>query len=134
MSGTPKKALAQGGTIRHGLRAGKLPPDCKYVETQINKLRRQLEEAVHEVKGQVSLTDAALIQTCIKWERHGALALRWLRVQGDQLKPADKLNFSREIAKASTERDKAIKALDLDAPPPSPWAMLAVSSEEGNDG
>ena len=42
------------------------------------------------------------------------LALRWLRVKGDKLTPTEQLTFSREIAKASTERDKAIAMLKLD--------------------
>lgn len=63
---------------------------------------------------QVTLTDAACITTALKWERHSQLATRWLRVKGDKLSPTEQLNFSREIAKASTERDKAIKMLDLD--------------------
>jgi len=99
--------------MRHGLRAGKLPRDAKHIEWQINRLRRELEAAVMEVKGEVTLLDAASIQTAIKWERHGALALRWLRIEGDKLKPVERLQFSREIARASTERDKALAALKL---------------------
>jgi len=100
--------------MRHGLRAGKLPVDCQHVEIQCNMLRRQLEDAVIAARGEVNLVDAANIQTALKWERHGALALRWLRVSGDKLKPVEQLTFSREIARASTERDKALAALKLD--------------------
>ncbi len=104
-------------SMRHGLRAGKLPAKCQYIEIQMNGLRRQLEDAVVDAKGEVSLLDAASIQTAIKWERHGALALRWLRIEGDSLKLTDRLAFSREIARASTERDKALRLLDLDVSP-----------------
>ena len=102
------------GNVRHGLKAGKLPPKCQYIEHQMNGLRRQLEKAVLEAKGAITLLDAAAIQTAMKWERHGALALRWLRLEGDALKPSDRLAFSREIARASSERDKALKDLHLD--------------------
>jgi len=85
-----------------------------HIEIQCNILRRQLEDAVIEERGQISLLDAANIQTAIRWERHSALALRWLRTQGDKLKPLEQLKFSSEIAKASTERDKALAALKLD--------------------
>ena len=110
-SGAPKD---NRNGLRHGLKAGKLPLNCKYIESQINSLRRQLEDALMEARGEVSLTDAATIQTVCKWERHGALALRWLRLEQDKLKPVERLMFSREIARASAERDKSIACLDLD--------------------
>ena len=50
----------------------------------------------------------------MKWERHGALCQRWLRIEGDKLKPEQRMAFCREIAKASADRDKAIAALRLD--------------------
>ena len=108
----PKKGSINA--IRHGLTAGKLPRDAKYVEVKMNLFRREVESACLASKGKITLTDAAFIQTALKWERHAALALRWLNKAYDEMSPAERLNFSREIAKASTERDKAIKALNLD--------------------
>src|SRR5436189_2631668 len=90
-------AKGNRNALRHGLKAGKLPVDCQHVEIQCNQLRRQLEDAVIADRGEISLVDAANIQTATKWERHGALVLRWLRVSGDKLKPTDQLAFSREI-------------------------------------
>ena len=119
--------------MRHGLTAGKLPLSCKYLENQINRLRRDLEDRVMTLKGEVSILDAANIQTVCKWERHGGLALRWLRIEAENLKPSDRLNFSREIAKASSERDKAIACLGLDAKPQSPWALDVDSIEVEDD-
>lgn len=100
---------------RHGLKAGKLPKDAKYIEVRLNIFRRELEAAVLSAKDEINIADAASVQTCIRWERHAMLAQRWLTKQYDELKPADRLNFSREIARASGERDKAIKALCLDS-------------------
>ncbi|QDT39229.1 hypothetical protein [Stratiformator vulcanicus] len=116
---SPKRGGQPGNrnNLRHGLKAGKLPKNAAYIEVQINKLRRQIEDAVVGLKGEISLMDAAAIQTAIKWERHGALALRWLNKEADVLKPTERLQFSREIARASTERDKAIKELGLDMKP-----------------
>lgn len=110
-SGPPKGAQ---NNLRHGLRAGRLPKSARYIEYQANRFRRELEAAVLAVKGEVTLVDAATIQTALKWERHGALALRWLRTEGESLKPLDRLHFSREIARASTERDKAMACLKID--------------------
>lgn len=119
-----KPPLGNRNGMRHGLTAGKLPLNCAYIENLCNRLRRQLEDSVMQQRGEVTLADADSIQTAVKWERHGALALRWLRVKGDELKPTESLTFSREIAKASTERDKAIIALRLhDDSRSMPWVV-----------
>ncbi len=115
-TGEPAKVGGQKGNrnhMRHGLTAGKLPKGCQFIENQLNGFRRKLEDIVLSNKGEISLSDAASIQTALKWERHGALALRWLTKQGDSLKPMESLAFSREIAKASTERDKALASIGL---------------------
>lgn len=124
-------AKGNRNAMRHGLRAGKLPKDAKYIEYQVNILRRQVEDAVLAAKGEVSLMDAANIQTACKWERHGALALRWLRIEADKLKPLERLHFSREIARASSERDKAISAIGLNRDAiRDAWAVLDSSTEK----
>jgi hypothetical protein len=99
--------------LRHGLRGGQLPKDAKYIEYRLNDFRLKLEDAVLAQRGEVTLMDAACIQTCLRWERHSALALRWLVKAGDTLDPVTRLHFSREIAKASTERDKSLAMLKL---------------------
>ena len=128
-SGAPKQ---NSNAIRHGLKAGKLPKDAKYIEYQMNALRRTLEETVMQARGCVGLVDAANIQTAVKWERHGALCLRWLRLEGNTLKPEQRLQFSREIARASAERDKAITALKLDQGTRSPWLVPPAQIENDN--
>lgn len=100
--------------MRHGLSAGNLPSDARYIENRMNAFRRQLEDLVLAAKGQVTLMDAALIQTVLKHERHGMLAQRWLRLEEKKLKPLERLNFSREITKAAERRDKALLQLKLD--------------------
>jgi hypothetical protein len=110
-SGPPKGSRNH---LRHGFYAGKLPPNCLYIEHQLRSLRRQLEDAVIAARGEVSILDAANIQTAIRWEQHIALARRWLRIRGDKLKPMEQLQMSREMAKGSSERDKALAALKLD--------------------
>ncbi len=85
-----------------------------YIENAINSLRRQLESAVVECKGAVNIPDASLIDSAAKWERHGRIALHYLRRKGSELTPADCLRFSEAIAKASDARDKAIRLLQLD--------------------
>jgi hypothetical protein len=104
---------------RHGLRlvVNGLPPGCTRLEGDRRKLRRLLESLVETQKGEITIVDAALISTIIRWETHSALCARWLRHAlaegGKGLTHADKLGYSREVARASSERDKCIKALGV---------------------
>ena len=109
--GAPK---GSANALRHGLKCGQLPKDAKYVEYRLNQFRRTLEAALQAAGRDVGIPEAAAIQTCVRWERHACLAQRWLNKMQDQLKPEQRLTFSREIARASTERDKALAALHLD--------------------
>lgn len=109
--------------LRHGLKAGKLPSRLQYIEHRINFFRRHLEETVMAIKGEVSITDAASINSAAKWERHGVLAGHWLRTEADKLSASDRLRFSEAIAKASDNRDKNIRALELDVER-NPWNVL----------
>jgi hypothetical protein len=103
--------------MRHGMKAGKLPKGCKYIEIRVNELRRQVEAEVVALKGEINLLDAAAINSIVKWERHGLLAAHWLRHEIGSLSASDRLRFSEAIAKASDARDRNIKLLGLDIKP-----------------
>lgn len=107
--GAPK---SNKNAIRHGLTCGQLPKGCTWVATLANELRKSLEDAVATAKGEISLYDAAIINSATRWERHAMLAQRWLRVE-TTLTIDQKLAFHREVARASTERDKCLKELGL---------------------
>ena len=113
-SGAPKE---NRNALRHGLKGGNLPKDAKYIQHRLNGFRRQLEDHVLELRGEVSIVEAATIQTILRWERHASLALRWLNKSADSLTAMERLHFSREIARASTERDKSLRELKLDKEP-----------------
>ena len=110
-SGPP---IGTRNNLRHGLKSGQLPPGAKYIEHRLNALRRTLEDALIALNGEVTINNAAHIQSALRWERHAALAQRWLTKQYDELKPADRIKFSESVARASDCRDKAIRALNLD--------------------
>lgn len=99
---------------RHGLKAGQLPKGASYIKRDADILRRYLEAAVVERHDEITLYHAACIQSAIRWERHAMLAQRWLRLEADDLDAGTRLSFSREIAKASSERDKCLERLGLD--------------------
>jgi hypothetical protein len=118
------------GNARHGLKAGRLPKDARYIEVRMNIFRRELESAVVAAKGEICLSDAAYVQTAMRWERHAALAQRWLTKQHDEMTPTERLTFSREIARASAERDRAITSLALNAQEKSPWQLLSNGGQQ----
>lgn len=119
-SGPPK---GNTNAARHFLSAGKLPKKMAYIENRVNALRRQLESLVLDNKQSINVTDAACINTAMKWERHAALAQHYLRHESDKLSPMERLKFSEAIAKASDSRDKSIERLKLDREA-DPWAQL----------
>jgi hypothetical protein len=136
--GKPGRSGAPRGNsyaTKHGLRSagiktGMMPKGARYIQHRINALRRELEAAVVAAKGEVSLVDAATIQTAVKYEAHGCLAQRWLRLNEGEMKPLERLQFSREIANASSQRDKAIAALELGRNKQFPWLEEAASDAD----
>src|SRR5207248_10751590 len=108
----------------------------------IHSFRRNLEDAVMKAKGEVSIIDAAAINSACKWERHGLLAQHWLRHAEDdadgeenkstRLSASDRLKFSEAIAKASDNRDKNLRTLGLDVER-NPWAVIDAATEKPND-
>lgn len=120
---------------RHFLKGGKLPSHLSFVENRVNAFRRHVEAMVIEKKGEISLADAASINSATKWERHGCLAQYWLRLAEDESgkmrgkKPttpmsyADRLKFSEAVAKASDNRDKNLRLLGLETVQLAPWVI-----------
>ncbi len=129
--GGPPKGSANAA--RHYLKGGKLPKHLAYVENRINAFRRHLEAAVIDLKGEVSLLDAAGISSACKWERHGVLAQHWLRKEAATLSASDRLRFSEAIAKASDQRDRNLRLLGLDAKPAAPWLLPAPKINDIED-
>lgn len=119
--GAPLANLNHAGSMLHSdpalgqlrLALGKLPADLVRVERSANQFRKMLEKAVVEACGEIDLTAALAINTAAKWHRHSDLALRWLRDHGDRMDDAERLKYSREVARASAERDKAVERLRL---------------------
>lgn len=129
---TAEAARPKGGAppcnrnhLRHGLRGFGWPAGCVKDERNVNRFRRTLEDCIIEARGEIGLVDACLVATCYRWERHASLAARWLRLHGPEMDHTERLSYSREIARASAERDKAIAALNLPhRPDASPWTVI----------
>lgn len=111
----PVTASKSDKRYRHGLTVGsKLPAGAGYVARTTGQFRAALESAVAAAKGEITLIDAASIQSAVRWERHALLCQRWLVKEAATLSASDRLAFSREIARASSERDKCLDRLCID--------------------
>jgi hypothetical protein len=100
--------------LKTGLCAGKLPPGCAYVKRLAAQLQHVLEAEVLDARGEVGVYEAAVIQSAVRWEKHALLSQRWLRQASDTLTPEQRLAFSREVARASSERDRCLERLGLE--------------------
>lgn len=114
------------------LTVGELPKPLLSVKREGRAYRRTLERAVLDAKGEISLTDAHLIDTATAATIAAGIS-RWvLRNKLEGMKGSDIHNCGQAIVKSKQLRDQAVKQLDLDRPLPAPWAIDA-NSEETDD-
>ena len=73
------RRLNDGVSSRHWISA---PDGCSYVYRQLNKFRRQLEQAVVNDHGEIGELHACLIQSAARHEGRAILLNRWLREDG----------------------------------------------------
>lgn len=98
---------------RYRIALGKLPDKLWRVSVQVRQYRTELEDAVTEVHGQVSVYHAHAIDTAAQAEQHCGLC-RWiLREKLAELTPDQILHCSREILLAKQRRDAAVERLGI---------------------
>lgn len=97
-----------------GLTLGRLPKGNAWIMRVAQRFANALMDAVIESGGRLDVYTLALIQTAVKWERHSMMAQKWLREHIDKMNPDTRLAYSREIARASAERDRTLRQLGLD--------------------
>lgn len=100
---------------RHGLRAASLPKGASYIARATSELRRAVEDAVLSRKGEISVVDAATVQTVMRFERHAMLCQRWLRMHFEDMNHDQRLRYSAEVARASASRDAALRSLGIES-------------------
>lgn len=104
--------------VTHGvygyLATGSLPRGASYIRRQLAGYRKGLEAAVLELRGEITIYSASLIQSAIRHEGRATLLQRWLRQQEKDLSYSDKVSTLREIGSATDARDRCLKALGLD--------------------
>lgn len=108
--------------VQHGLTTGHNPRGCSSATRYGNQFKRSLEAEVQALRGEITFADACSIQSATEWYRHALRARHWLNKKGDELSADQQLTFSREVARALTERDKIIRVLGVDRlPDPDDW-------------
>lgn len=100
------------------MRAAKLPPNCKYINEACELLRTQLEAAL----GDVSIHQAALINSAIRHEKMAALADRWLRLKLDSMTLSEITTVKDWLMSSTTARDRCIRDLQIDASQVDVWS------------
>jgi hypothetical protein len=126
----PGPPLGSRNAMRHGLKSSALPKGCWRIEARLNALRRTLEDHTYDTHGEVGLLHALAISTAVRWERHAALSARWLRLQGENMSDGDRLAYSRDVARASSERDKAVASLNLGQSNHDLYALLPAIAQD----
>jgi len=99
---------------RCGFRARQLPPGYRYVASEAAAYASALYTEVQAAFGDVSREAAELIEAAAAWNLHHLYCLRSLRIDGDGMKPMERVQLSREIASASQRRTDLVRLLKID--------------------
>jgi len=121
-------ALKNGSKMTR-LTLGELPLTMRRQTQNARKYRRFLEATTLEAHGEVNVTHAHLIDEATNAEEHASVCRWLLRTRLETMKASDIASCSERILKAKTIRNKAVKQLNLDAPPLSPWIDALVVDE-----
>jgi hypothetical protein len=100
--------------LRFGLTCIPLPKGAWRIGSDVNKFRKHLEDAVLAARGAVTAVDAATINRAARWEALARCAARWLAREGDDMQPETRRSFLLDIARGTTERDRAVADLALE--------------------
>jgi len=102
--------------VRHGLRMAlpRLPKGCDHVRRQVELLRHTLEGALEARSVEIGPYHAACIAACCKWQRHSALAAKWLRQRAGEMTDTDRIKYSAEVARAADSVVAHMAKLGLD--------------------
>jgi len=92
----------------------RLPKGCDHVRRQVELLRHTLEGALEARSVEIGPYHAACIAACCKWQRHSALAAKWLRQRAGEMTDTDRIKYSAEVARAADSVVAHMAKLGLD--------------------
>lgn len=117
-------ALKTGHSVTHRLTVGELPHEMIAVKREGRAYRRDLEACVIQAKKEVSFTDSHLIDTAAAATIQAGICRWLLRNRIKVMSVTDIRGCTADIVKAKERRDAAVKALNLNAPPPNEWDVI----------
>ena len=102
--------IGSQNAIKHGVRGylvtGRLPKSANYIRKQLGQLRRQLESAVAESHGEVTLYHAAVIQSTVRHEARATLLNRYLSTE-KELSLSDRMGLLGRLDRRRTAATNA---------------------------
>jgi hypothetical protein len=104
---------------RNSMKAGlfaiaSLPKGASYIRRLTAALRREVENAVREKLGEISLYHSALAQAAARHECRALLCQRWLRLHSDTMTHTERLSYLDAIGRATDARNRSLKEIGLD--------------------
>jgi hypothetical protein len=114
--------VSVGAKVRKGM---------SYIRRLVRTFKRHLDDAVIASGREIDIAAASMINQACHWHRH-LKTMEKLLADTPDLTPGEILATSREIAKAASERNKAIRALGLSIAPSAnddPWFTIEADSE-----
>ena len=128
----PRKGVPQrSGTGFTRLPLGELPATMRRQLQNARKYRRELERLVTETKGEITATDAHLIDEATGAEVHASVCRWLLRTKLAKMSVGDVTKASGEIVKARSARNRAVERLGLERQARLPWVVepLALTGD-----
>jgi hypothetical protein len=127
-------ALKNGSRLNaNRLVVGEFPPEMISVKREGRRYRVKLEKKVEDTKGEISLTDAHLIDTATAATLQAAVCRWLLRNRIKEMSAAEIRNNMADIVKAKERRDAAVRALQLDAKPEPKRLADVIIEMKGKD-
>lgn len=129
--GAPRGNLnaARNGGRMYRMTVGELPKEMWRIKSTVRRYRRDLEQAVIERCGEVSVAMAHTIDLAVASEQHN-MVCRWLLNQKlDGMSVSDIVTCSREMMRAKETRNRAVRELQLDVDREADVIATLYSSE-----
>lgn len=127
------RGSAKSRALAKRLVVGELPSTMRAVKREARAYRRNLEDAVLAVHGEVDTLASHLVDTASAATMHAGICRWLLRNRLEDMTTADIRGCSGDIIKAKQARDAAVKQLKLDAAPPAPWEFIVQPSKDQHD-
>lgn len=104
------------GTRISRLTLGTMPAELRVPCRRATQYRTELENQLIQVKGEVSFTDAHLVDEAATAEVHAAVCRWLLRERIKDMSSQDIQKCSESLMKAKDKRNRAVEKLGLDKP------------------